>query len=191
MPSLEQELIAFSDAFPLLYSNDPPALAAAPRLQRARPAGTSMKRPTGARASAAPRSCVVRPSAFATPQPEAAFMDRPVMRPAQQHQICQARGTAIGPVDDVMSVDEAPLRAAREATAPIADAQRPRNRRRNLPCAPPDVQHVALAILVHARPAAVARHPPRRFRGNVGAVFELAAPPPVGRLSASTCTITW
>ena len=54
----------------------------------------------------------------------ALLVDRPMMPPAQQREIRQRRGPALGPVPDVMALRDAHA-AAREPTAAVAMLQRP------------------------------------------------------------------
>ena len=52
---------------------------------------------------------------------EAAFVDEVMMAPAERHEIIQTGLTAIGPVFDVMSIDEFGVGAARKAATPVAN----------------------------------------------------------------------
>ena len=57
-----------------------------------------------------------------TDDAESAFVHRAVMTSAQQHEVVEARGAAIGPVFDVVGVASAG-RAAREAASGVARGQ--------------------------------------------------------------------
>ena len=51
---------------------------------------------------------------------ETAFVHEVMVMSTQQHEIVETRVTAIGPVLDVMSIDESVVRAARETTSLVA-----------------------------------------------------------------------
>ena len=65
----------------------------------------------------------VKPDAFVVAcHGEAAFVDEAVVIAAEKHEILQTGGAAVGPVDDVVTVDVAALGAARKTTAVVAQA---------------------------------------------------------------------
>jgi hypothetical protein len=55
---------------------------------------------------------------------EPAFVDGPVMTPAQQNEVLEAGDTAVDPVLHVMGIAAA-RRAAREPATPVASLERP------------------------------------------------------------------
>jgi hypothetical protein len=62
------------------------------------------------------------------------------------------------------------LRTAGEGTTPVAQLQHPANCRRYRTRATADVQ--GFTIAGHGYQPAITSHPPKRFRGNVGTVFQ-------------------
>src|SRR5207249_1850419 len=63
----------------------------------------------------------------------AALVYEPVVAPAEQEQVGEARLAAVAPVPDVVGIDEASAVAAREAAAAVTGAERPPQRRRDRP----------------------------------------------------------
>ena len=53
-----------------------------------------------------------------------ALVDEPVVMPAEHDQVAFVGGAAMGPVDDVVGIEEAPMLAAREAAAAVAGLDR-------------------------------------------------------------------
>ena len=66
------------------------------------------------------------------PHAEVLLVHRPVVPPAQQHEVRERRLPAVGPVPDVVRI-AAPGRAAREAALPVARGQRAAQRGRDGP----------------------------------------------------------
>src|SRR5438093_13519555 len=69
------------------------------------------------------------------------------MEPAELGEVSEAGLAAMGPMVDVVTLDEAGLGAAREATAAVPGAQGPAQRRGDGPAPPPDIEGFALAVL--------------------------------------------
>jgi hypothetical protein len=103
----------------------------------------------------------------------AALMHEPVVKAAQVHQVCELGGTAVRPVVDVMRVQEAPLRTAREPAAPVAAEKRAPQRGRHAAGAAADRQGPPVA-LEDPHDARVTREPPRGLRVEQRPVVELA-----------------
>src|SRR5216117_3226689 len=61
---------------------------------------------------------------------------------------------------------------AREATTTVSVMERPPNRRWNRARPGADLHDTALLVVTHDHPGRIARHPPRRFRGDVCAAVE-------------------
>src|SRR5690606_5694348 len=113
------------------------------------------------------QSPAVRPLETQRPVIEHLYLDLSLvhlamMVAAQKHQIGQPRRAPVGPVPDVMAVQEARVRTARKAAAGIARLQRPANRRRDAAGLATNVQWSAQAILDDGHDACIAREPPRR-----------------------------
>jgi hypothetical protein len=69
---------------------------------------------------------------------ESTFMNKVMMVPAEQHQVVQTGVSPVGPVFDVMSIDESGVRAARKATTIVSNAQCTPHRGWNRPRTAPD-----------------------------------------------------
>ena len=82
-----------------------------------------------------------------------------VMR-AEQREVLEARVAAVGPMVDVMRVDEARAAAARERAAAIARPERAPERRRHRALLAADVERRAALVLDDRDQAAVAREAP-------------------------------
>jgi hypothetical protein len=96
---------------------------------------------------------------------ESFLVDGAMMTPAEQHQIGKRRGTAIGPVHDVMRVAVAQLAARKPAPAvTMLECTPDRRRHRATPAA--DVQRAAILIVRHDAAAGIACQTARRFRGK-------------------------
>lgn len=52
--------------------------------------------------------------------PESFFVDRPMVSPTDHHQVVEARLASLGPMPDVVAIDEEPIRAGGETTSSIA-----------------------------------------------------------------------
>ena len=93
------------------------------------------------------------------------------MAAAEQGQVRQRGGAALGPVTDVMALAEADV-AAGEAAAAVAMLKSSPQRRGNRPRSGRDFHDAAVARVLHHDAARVTRQAPGRFRRNVGAVVE-------------------
>ena len=91
---------------------------------------------------------------------------------AQQDQVVEAGAATVDPVADMVRMNEAAVRAHREAAAAIAQPESASNRRRHGARLAPDVQHRAAFVRRHRNQRAVATHPAERLRGNARAVVE-------------------
>src|SRR6056297_2736255 len=91
---------------------------------------------------------------------------------AEQNEIGHLRLAAVGPVNDVMSVDVLVGRTAGKAAAFVATLQGAPNRRRDAAGLAADVQCRAVVVLVPMNDTAIASEPSGRFRGNACAGFE-------------------
>ena len=100
-------------------------------------------------------------------------MNKVMVMSAEQHQVIQAGFAAIGPVFDVMPIDESAVCAPREAAAAIPDAERAAHWRWNRPGTAPDGQWLSVFVLLDAHHRAIASDSPRCFRGNVGAIVDV------------------
>jgi hypothetical protein len=98
-------------------------------------------------------------------------VDGAVMAPTEHREIRERGGPALRPVANVVALPERHV-AAGKATAAVAVVQRPSQGRRNRPCPRADFDSAAVRIVSHHHPACVARQPPRRFCGDVGAALE-------------------
>ena len=97
--------------------------------------------------------------------PQSAFVRRPMMPPAELHQVVEPGRPTVRPVPNVVCIAP-PGRAAREAAASISRGERAAQRRRDRACLPADVQHLSGGAVGHDDPPGVARQPLRRFRGD-------------------------
>jgi hypothetical protein len=100
------------------------------------------------------------------------LVKRAVMAAAQEEEIRQGRGPTLGPVLHVMPLPHADL-AAREATRPIAMAERSPQRGRDRACPGADLHRPAMLIVSHHNPARIACEAPQRSRGNVAHLLQL------------------
>ena len=94
------------------------------------------------------------------------------MMAAQQYQVLQAGVATIGPVLDVVTIDEMGIGAAGEAATVVSEAQRPADGGRNGPGFTADGQRFAVFILGQLDEGAVAGNAAGCFRGNMWAVVE-------------------
>jgi hypothetical protein len=110
---------------------------------------------------------------------EPTLVHQAVMVPAQQDEVVETGFTAIGPVFDVMTVDELRMDAARVATAAIAGLQGTACGRRYRAGPPTDGEGFAVCILVDDGSGAVAGdalgRPPQGHlaRGDVGGIVDV------------------
>ena len=86
------------------------------------------------------------------------------MKTAELHQVIEPGLAAIGPVLDVMTVDEVPVRAAPKAAAVVAHLQAAPDRRRNRSRLAADVQRSDLPAVGHAHQRGIARPAPKYGR---------------------------
>jgi hypothetical protein len=103
----------------------------------------------------------------------AALVHEPVMAPAEQHEVLEARLAAAAPVADVMRIDEEPVLTAREAAAAVAPLQRPSYRRRDGAGLPADGERLPVPF-PHTDDRRVAGKPPARLRRERWPIVELA-----------------
>ena len=99
------------------------------------------------------------------------FVNGSVMPAAEQGEIRERGGAAIGPVTDVMALAEANP-AAREAATAVAMVERAPYRRRDRARMRADFDDTAVTAVLHYHAARVARQAPGSFRRNARAVFE-------------------
>ena len=97
-------------------------------------------------------------------------MDQVVMEGTQQRQVGYAGFAPVQPVLNVVAVQEARVRAAREATATVAQGQRAPYRGRNRTRAAADVQFDAVPCRGHH--ATIAGDAAKRFRGNASPIVQ-------------------
>ena len=96
--------------------------------------------------------------------PEAAFVEKAVMSPTEEHEVRELRLAAVGPMDDVVSVTV--LRsAAGEAATLVAELESTPDGWRNGPRLAADAQDLARSV-GHAHLAGVGGDAPGCFRGN-------------------------
>ena len=107
-------------------------------------------------------------------EPEAALVQQPVMRGAEQNEVLLTRRASVDPMLHVVDVGEAGA-ASGKAAPTIASLERSPEPSGHSPRAAPDVADIAVAPVRHRLDRRVAREAPRRFRGNAGPVFELGA----------------
>jgi hypothetical protein len=87
------------------------------------------------------------------------LVQRDVMRVTEEHQVLECGRTAVRPMLDVMGVDECCVLASWKTTAPITQAKRAQQRRRDGAPPSPDIEHIAAFVgLGHDEPA-VTREP--------------------------------
>jgi len=101
----------------------------------------------------------------------ALFVDSAVMPATEQGEIRERGGAPLGPVTEVMALDEAGS-APREATAVVSMIQGSPDRRRNRPGPGGYFHDTTVPAVPHDYAARIARQSPRRFRGNVCAVLQ-------------------
>ena len=97
---------------------------------------------------------------------ESAFVNGAMMASAQEHEVVEARDTAIGPVIYMMSIAPAGG-AAWKATPGVAGGESAADRRWNRARLAAHVDHGTVGVVVHVHQRGVARQSLRRFRGNV------------------------
>ena len=100
----------------------------------------------------------------------AVLVDKAVVVAAQADQVSERGLATIGPVMDMVTLDEDAVAAAREAARRVSFQQRTLHRRGDRARLPTDGQRRAGLILDHVDDAAVAREATGRFRGNAGAI---------------------
>ena len=86
---------------------------------------------------------------------------------AEHDEIVHLRLTAVGPVEDVMSIDVFPGGASREAAPETPALQRAPDRRRDAASLAADIQGRTTLVRVPMDDAAIAGQPSGRFRGRV------------------------
>ena len=94
-----------------------------------------------------------------------------MMAAAEQGEIRQRGGAALGPVSNVMALAEADV-APGEAAASVAMLKSAPQSRGNRPGSSGDLDDAGVARVLHHDTARVTRQTPGRFRGNVRAVVE-------------------
>ena len=104
----------------------------------------------------------------------ATLVNQVVMEATQQHEVVETGLTTVGPVLDVMTVNELVMGAAREAAAAVSGLQRTAHRGWDRAGTATNVEGLTGFVLGDLGPATIAGNPPRCLRGNVGAVFEVA-----------------
>ena len=95
------------------------------------------------------------------------------MVPAQQHEVVETGRATVGPVSDVMTIDESRVHAAGKPTAAVAPLQRAMHRRRNHPRFAADIERFAAAALENSDHRAVAGDPAHRFGREHRPVLDL------------------
>jgi hypothetical protein len=93
----------------------------------------------------------------------------PVVVAAEQDEVVQTGLTALGPVADVMGIDEPPPLAAGELAASVAREQRPADRGRDRTRSSPDAERFAVS-LDQGDERAIAGETPGGFRRDPRAV---------------------
>jgi len=101
----------------------------------------------------------------------APLMDQTMMPTAQQHRIREARLAPIGPMADVVRIDEASVRTAGKGAAAIPGPQGALERRRHRALLAPDIQGLAVGPIHHRHDTAVAAQAFNGFHGQVRAPF--------------------
>ena len=104
--------------------------------------------------------------------PETDFVNQPVVPAAQQHEVVHASLAAVGPVADVVGVDETGAGTAGEAAALVAVVQGAADGGRDGAGFASDIQRFAPGGLVPMDDGGIAGQAPGRFRGNVAATVE-------------------
>lgn len=106
---------------------------------------------------------------------ELAFVHQALVQAARGDEIGELRFSAVRPMINVVSVDEAFVSAPGESTARIAGIERASYRRRDGARLASHVQRLTLLVLKDADQAGVAGEAARRFRGNRGSMLDPAA----------------
>jgi hypothetical protein len=101
----------------------------------------------------------------------ALLVDRAVVPAAEQGEVGERGGAALGPVAHVMPLAERQA-AAREATPSVPVLERAPQRRWNCPRPGSDFHEAPGFVMSHHHPARIARQALRRFRGNARPVLE-------------------
>ena len=99
------------------------------------------------------------------------LVDGAVMSAAKKREVGERGGAAVGPVAEMMPLAEADP-AAGEPARPVPMVERPPQGGGDGPGPGPNLDHAALLIVEHHRPAGIAGQAPGRFRGNARAVLE-------------------
>ena len=107
----------------------------------------------------------------------AALVNQVMMVGTEQHQIVCAGFAPVQPVLHMVTMQESVVRAAGKNTTAVAQLQHPANCRRYRTRATADVQ--GCASTVHGHQPTITSHAPKRFRGNVGTVFQGCGQHPV------------
>jgi hypothetical protein len=88
-----------------------------------------------------------------------------MMAATDENAIVESRGTAIGPVPDMVDVAVAES-AAGKAAAAVPLLERSPNRRRHGPSPPAHIEYGSVRVVRHDHAARIAGQAPGRFRGN-------------------------
>jgi len=100
------------------------------------------------------------------------------MESTEQHQVVQLRLAALGPVHDVMGVDEPRAGAPGEASAPVSSPERAADGRRDAASRAADVQDAASLVGLQGQQLRVARQAKRRVQIQGRTVIDAALPRP-------------
>jgi hypothetical protein len=103
-----------------------------------------------------------------------ALVHQPVVEAAERDKIGEACFSAVSPVLDVVSIDEAFECAAGETAALVARVECPADRGRNGPRPATDAERFALFVLDDCHKTRVAGQSSSGFRGDRGAVLQFA-----------------
>src|SRR5262245_62272050 len=91
----------------------------------------------------------------------------------QENQVVDRGRPTVGPVHDVVSVDEPPVHTAWEATLAIAPFERPADCRRNDAGFAADIERLTIARLDHPHDGRIATNPPDGFGGHDRPILDL------------------
>ena len=111
------------------------------------------------------------------------LVHQPMMEPADGNEVGQTGRAAIGPMLDVMTVDEAGVGAPREAAAAVAALERPAQGRGDDACLAAHVQRFTLRCFQNPHDSSIAAQPSYGFSGGGTAILEL------GRISRVNVSI--
>ncbi len=102
-------------------------------------------------------------------------MHQAMVEVTQLHQVLQARLTAMGPVLDVVTLDEIPRGAPREAAATVSGPECPVNGGRDAAGLSTDVERHAISVFHQAHDSRVAGEAPGALVGKLRTVLQLRA----------------